>query len=246
MPLATDLTARLAQLSRQELFSDPQTLTQAFLDAAVVCGFECIVIDLGPAAVSAALRREGPEPDETLGVVREAAGRLRMILGERIAIVLVLPGPRTMASHLGLQARPEELEGLGERILAVFQSLHPQLLDAVAVSEAEPLDGREAALADALSPVWNTARYYSMPSLLLAARAGRAAASVGAAAVAVWAGASPEELAAAGPARVGVPVQPGAHALPPLPAGGFYITRGEIPAQTEVEAVRDLVRRASG
>jgi hypothetical protein len=99
-------------------------------------------------------------------------------------------------------------------------------------------------LDDALSPLWNLARYYSLPSLLLLAQADARAADVGADAVAVAAGVTPETLLARGARRVGVPVALGS-APPPLPAGGFYLTAEELPPDADVDAVRALVAAAT-
>jgi hypothetical protein len=244
LAFASGLAARLAQRSRDELLSDPQSLTQAHLDAVAVCGFECVLLDPGDRPVLEAQRGAVPGGGEALRVLAEAEERLRVLLGESAALGVVLPGPLALASQLGRPPEVDELESLGSTILGVFQSLRPPLVDLVVVREGSVREDQVAEIGAALAPLWNAARYYSMPSLFLAARAGVAVASVGADAVAVGEGAAPEELALAGAKRVGVPVDPERGSLPPLPPGGFYLTAGEIPPDTDVSVVQELVRRA--
>ena len=104
--------------------------------------------------------------------------------------------------------------------------------------DAQPLD-------DALAPLWNTARHYSVASLLLAAEGGLELADTGADAVSVssaspqsWRRAVPGASAARSSPPRPAPVPP---ALPPLPPGGFYTVRGELPADTEIDWLHQLV-----
>jgi hypothetical protein len=100
-------------------------------------------------------------------------------------------------------------------------------------------------LEEALTPVWNAARYYAAASLLLATEGVPELGATGADAVAIWTGTSPRELAAQGARRVGVPVMPGESELPELADGDFYISRGELPATTDIESLQRLITAAS-
>lgn len=247
LPFATDFTAGLAQVASDELFSDPHLLTQSFLEVLAVCRFDAVLLNLSPQAVAGAARGEPPEQQGALAVVRESVHRLRTLVSERAGIVVVVPGPRTLAAFLGSSGAPGDLDGLGAGLLAAANFVQPQLLDGLGILETEPVPDEDAGeLGTALTALWNSARYYSIPSLFVAARAGRPVGTIGAAAVAVWEGATLEELVEEGANRVGVPIAISDwSALPPLPPCGFYTTAGEIPGDADVQWVRDLVARAS-
>jgi hypothetical protein len=228
---ATELAARLEQVDPERLIEEPNALTRALLGLQELFRLEAIVLEV-PADT---LPRAG-------GAVAEGLKRLRALLGERAAVVLALPGPRTIAAVADEPPTAEALDRFGSELLAAAASLEPQHADCLAVLErVEVRDEEIAALDEALTPLWNAARYYSLPSLLVLARAGRAAAGSGANAVAVWEGATGAELVQAGARRVGIPVTVGAASPPPLPPGGFWTTAGELPAQTEVEWLHELV-----
>ena len=201
LPLVTDLAARLEQVSREEqLAADPQTLTRTLAGAQALFGLDAVVLTVERAQLAAAV---------------EAVQRLRVLLGERAALVVLLPGPELeLANAIGLQ----HVDALG-----------------VIADEAGP---------ERLTPLWNVARYYAAPSLLVCPRGSTDSARGGADAVAVWAGATAEELLAAGARRVGVAIAPGGEP-PPLPPGGFYTTAGELPAGTDVEWFHRIAREAA-
>ena len=190
VPFATDFAVRLEQVTREELLADPQTLTRTLLGFQALFGLEAVVV---------------PVEREAVAVAAEAIARLRTLLGDRAAIVALLPGPELgSANALGLQ--------------------HVDIV-AVRADEPEPED---------LAPLWNVARYYAAPTLLVT----QGADAAGADAVVSLSGA-----VASGSARMGVLVEPGGP-LPPLPDGGFYTT-WELPADTDVDAFRELVIEAS-
>jgi len=100
------------------------------------------------------------------------------------------------------------------------------------------------------------ARYYSLPSLLIAAQGTPRLAAAGPTAVAAWAGVTAAELLAAGAGVAGQPPsvpellaaaadQPPSSGPAPLPSGGFYLSPGEIPPDWSVDAVRSLVWQLS-
>jgi hypothetical protein len=197
LPLVTDFAARLQQVSRAEMLADPQTLTRTLVAAQALFDLDAVALQVDRAHLATAA---------------EAARRLRVLLGERAALVVLLPAP-----ELEL-ARALELE-------------HVDVLGVLA-ADVEP---------DGLAPLWNVARYYAVPSLLVCPRGTTAAAGAGADAVAVWDGATAKELLAAGAPRAGVPIAPGGEP-PPLPAGGFYITAGELPAEADVDWFHRITR----
>jgi hypothetical protein len=230
------------------LFADPQTLTQSLMETAVVCKLECVVLAPPAEAVRTAVAGEPEAPELT--ATREAIIRLRTLLDDRAALVLALPGPFELAAAIGRASDEDELDDIVAALLRLTQSLHPPNLDVVAVVERAVPAGNEDLLGSALASLWNSAHYYSMPGLLVAGSGGELMARTQADAVAVWDGADPAALLSAGAPRVGVPVPPsaflpGAGVLPPLPAGGFFVSRGEIPAEAEVARVRTVAELAT-
>ncbi|MGB0095892.1 MAG: hypothetical protein WBP81_25555 [Solirubrobacteraceae bacterium] len=110
---------------------------------------------------------------------------------------------------------------------------------AVNREDAHPLE-------EALTPLWNAARYYAASSLLVLAEGTPEVAGTGAQALVVLRGASPQELIARGARCVGAPIASGFAAtevstLPELPVGGFYTTDGELAADTEIDWLHQLV-----
>lgn len=200
LPLLTNFAARLEQVSREEMLTDPQVLTRTLIGAQALFELDAVTLPVERAQLAAAA---------------EAVQRLRVLVGERAALVVLLPAPELeLANALGLQHA-----------------------DAVGVVTAEVDPNR-------LTPLWNVARYYAAPTLLVCPRGSTEAARAGADAIAVWEGATAEELLAAGARRVGVAIAPGGE-LPPLPEGGFYTTAGDLPADTDVDWFRQIAREAA-
>ena len=245
---ATDLTARLAQTTPAALFADPQTLTQSFMETVAVCELESVLLAPPTEAVRTAVAGEPEAPE--LAVTGEAIVRLRTLLEDRAALILALPGPLELAATMGGASDEDTLDEIVAALLRITQSMHPPALDIVAVVEREVPGGDEEMLGSALASLWNSAHYYSMPGLLLAASGGELIARTRADAVAVWDGTDPATLLTAGARRVGVPVPlsaflPEAEELSRLPAGGFFVSRGEIPAEAEVARVRTVAELAT-
>lgn len=200
LPLLTDFAARLEQVSREEMVTEPQALTRTLVGAQALFDLDAVSLPVERAHLAAAA---------------EAIQRLRTLLGERAALVALLPAPELeLANALGLQ----HVDALG-----------------VIAAEEEP---------DRLVPLWNVARYYAVPSVLLCPRGTTEAARAGADAVAVWEGATAEELLAAGARRAGVTIAPGGEP-PPLPPGGFYTTAGELPPDTDVDWFHRIAREVA-
>jgi hypothetical protein len=200
-----------------------------------------------------------------LAVLREGLHRVRAALRDRLALAVLLPGPLTLAASLGLPATPDTLDDLVTALITLQEYLAPADLDALALLEREAVaDPDVPILADATAAFWNVARYYSLPSLLIAARATPRLAETGPTAVAAWVGVTAADLLAAGATAAGQP-PPAGHpepagqsslagqpppptsvVLPPLPPGGFYLSAGEIPAGWSVATVRSLLSPLSG
>lgn len=250
--MATRYTARLAQCGTTDLLADPGLFVRSYAESVAVLGLEAVLIEVPPSL--AAGRTDVPE---ARAIMRENLHRLRATLRDQIAIVPLLPGPLTLASQRGLPATPDDLDDLVTGLIALQEDLGPAEFDALALLERAPVADQDIpALADAASAFWNVARYYSLPSLLIAARATPGAAGTGATAVAAWAGATAADLLAAGATAAGQP--PSSPPAPQaaageslgsgpasLPPGGFYLTRDEIPPGQPVDAVRALIRRLS-
>jgi hypothetical protein len=245
--LATGPSARLVRSSVTEMFSDPHTLMEGCLESLAVFDLDVLILRPPVKPIAEAIAG-GPVGGSypSLDPIAEAIRRLRTLVEDRTGVVLALPGLRTLARELGRGATVADLDNIAGGLLAVTQALEPPLLDCLTLFETESLNATAADdLGAACAMLWNAARYYSIPSLLIVDRSGAEVASCGASAVAVFEGASPGELEAAGASRVGVPVGLGED-LPACSAGGFYITAGELPADVGVEAVQALTARLRG
>ncbi len=248
LAMVTEYTAKLAQCSAGELLEDPGLFVRSFQESVAVLGVETLVIEIGAPAVGAAAA-SGDPAGGGLAVLREDLARLRATMGDRVAIVAPLPGPLTLAGSLGAAATPETMDDLVAGLIAVQEYLGPAGLDALALLERAPVaDADVPGLAGAAAAFWNVARYYSLPSLLIAAKGTPRLAEAGPSAVAAWSGATAAELLGHGARVAGQPPPPVPASQPPpvpppLPPGGFYLSAGEIPASLEVAAVRSLVHQ---
>jgi hypothetical protein len=271
LAMATEYTARLAQCTVGELLADPGLFVRSFTESVTVLGLDAVLIavpaplasgpiavpadltsgpiavpaDLtsGPIAVSATFASGRDPVASAFAVLRENLHRLRATLRDQIALVALLPGPLTLAASLGVPVTPDSLDDLVTALITLQEYLGPAQFDALALLERLPVaDPDVPALADAASAFWNVARYYSLPSLLIAARGTPRLPETGPTAVAAWSGVTAAELLAGGAAAAGQPPPP----VPaPLPPGAFYLTAGEIPPGSPVDAVRSLVRSVS-
>ncbi len=258
--MATEYTARLAQCDPGELLADPGLFVRSYTESVAVLGLDAVLIEVpaalvsglttvpaplasGLTAVPAALASGGDPAASGRAALRENLHRLRATLRDQIAIVVLLPGPLTLAASLGVPATPDSLDDLVTALISFQEYLGPAELDALALLErAAVADPEVPVLADAASAFWNVARHYSLPSLLIAAEATPRLAAAGPTAVAAWSGVTAAELLATGATAAG---QPPPSAPAPLPPGAFYLSRGEIPADWPVDTVRSLVRQLS-
>jgi hypothetical protein len=240
--MATKYTARLARCDTGQLLADPGLFVRSYTESAAVLGLEAILIEV-PADRVPIDAGVAPAVSEC-AALREDLHRLRATLRDQIAIVALLPGPVTLAGSLGVAATPEAMDDLVAALIGLQEYLGPAEFDALALLERTDIaDSDVPGLAEAAAAFWNVARYYSLPSLLIAARATPQLAEVGATAVAAWAGVTAAELLAAGATAAG---QPLSSTPTPLPPGGFYLSQDEIPAEWPVDAVRALVRQTRG
>jgi hypothetical protein len=240
--MATEYTARLAQCDPAELLADPGLFVRSYTESVAVLGLDAILIE-----VPATLASAGDPAASGRAVLRENLHRLRATLRDQIAVVALLPGPLTLAASLRVPVTPDSLDDLVTALISLQEYLGPAEFDALALLErAVVADPEIPALADAASAFWNVARYYSLPSLLIAAQGTPQLAAVGATAVAAWEGVTAADLLAAGATAAGQPptsAQPPPSVPAPLPPGAFYLTPGEIPPDQPVDAVRSLLRQ---
>ena len=251
--MATEYTARLAQRDPAELLADPGLFVRSYTESVAVLDLEAVLIEVPPALASGlievppALASAGDPAASGRAALRENLHRLRATLRDQIAIVALLPGPLTLAASLGVPVTPDSLDDLVTALISLQEYLGPAEFDALALLErAAVADAEVPALADAASAFWNVARYYSLPSLLIAAQGTPQLAAVGATAVAAWEGVTAADLLAAGATAAGQPptsAQPPPSVPAPLPPGAFYLTPGEIPPDQPVDAVRSLLRQ---
>jgi hypothetical protein len=251
--MATEYTARLAQRDPAELLADPGLFVRSYTESVAVLGLEAVLIEVPPALayglieVPPALATAGDPAASGRAALRESLHRLRATLRDQIAIVALLPGPLTLAASLGVPVTPDSLDDLVTALISLQEYLGPAEFDALALLErAAVADAEVPALADAASAFWNVARYYSLPSLLIAAEGTPQLAAVGATAVAAWSGVTAADLLAAGATAAGEPPaagQPPAAVPAPPPPGVFYLTPDEISPDSPVDAVRSLLRQ---
>jgi hypothetical protein len=246
--MATEYTARLAQRDPAELLADPGLFVRSYTESVAVLGLEAVLIEVPPALAYAGDPAPGSDPAASeRAMLRENLHRLRATLRDQIAIVALLPGPLTLAASLGVPATPDSLDDLVTALISLQEYLGPAEFDALALLErAAVADAEVPALADAASAFWNVARYYSLPSLLIAAEGTPQLAAVGATAVAAWSGVTAADLLAAGATAAGEPPaagQPPAAVPAPPPPGVFYLTPDEISPDSPVDAVRSLLRQ---
>jgi hypothetical protein len=268
LAMATDYTARLAQCDPADLLADPGLFVRSFTKSATALGLEAVLIEVPAATVLPIVPAADPaarakpatvSTDPTarvlpatasthpaaggFAVLRENLHRLRATLRDQLAIVALLPGPLSLSAALGEPPTPDSLDDLVAALIRLQEYLGPADLDALALLERTPVtDPDIPSLTDATAAFWNVARYYSLPSLLVAARATPRLATTGPTAVAAWSGATAPDLLSAGATAAGQPPPPVAA---PLPPGGFYLTPDEIPADQPVDAVRSLIRQLS-
>ena len=260
LAMATEYTARLAQCTVGELLADPGLFVRSFTESVTVLGLDAVLIEVpaplasglievpadptsGPTAVSATLVSGRDPVASTFAGLREDLHRLRATLRDQIALAGLLPGPLTLAASLGVPVTPDSLDDLVTALISLQEYLGPAQFDALALLERLPVaDPDVPALADAASAFWNVARYYSLPSLLIAARGTPRLPETGPTAVAAWSGVTAAELLAGGAVAAGQPPPP--VPAPPPPAT-FYLTAGEIPPGSPVDAVRSLVQSVS-
>jgi hypothetical protein len=228
-------------------------LSVGLRDAVQLCSLDSAVVALRSAELPGLATGTPPSDIACLAICAEALARLRILLGDRAAITVLLPGPLTLlaqAASEGVPAGPawmgetDHLEDTGMCLLGAAEFLGPAQLDALGVWEETPV-ADAVCLRDPLTPLWNAASFYSMPSLFIARAGGPDAGSVGACAVAVLHDGLAGALSAAGAARIGFPIRPPpVPQLEAVPANGFLITAGEVPAAADITWLQELTAKA--
>jgi hypothetical protein len=247
LALVTELSARLDGLEVGEMERDASVLSRSMLASRALLRLPVLTLRWPAAGLAEAAASGALVGTPSAGVLAETVHRVRILVGDGAALAVLLPGPATLVSRLGGDpASLDDLEDGATAILDAFKAIEPQDIDVVGVQELDPVTGPLGGdLADVLSPVWNSARYYAASTLFVASVADAGTGGIGADAVAALTGTSAEELLAAGAARAGVPVAPGNGGLPQLPPDCFYVTRGEVPADAPVESVTAMVQAAA-
>jgi hypothetical protein len=248
-----DLAARVTSATRADLLADPHLLSVGVRDAVQLCSLDSAVVALRPAELPGLATGTPPSDIACLAICAEALARLRILLGDRAAITVLRPGPLTLLAQAAGEAVPaglagtggtDHLEDAGMCLLGAATFLGPTQLDALGVWEEAPV-ADAACLRDPLTPLWNAAAFYSMPSLFIARAGGPDAGSVGACAVAVLHDSVAEALRRAGAARVGFPIRPPpAPQIDAVPENGFLITAGEVPAEADITWLQEVTGQA--
>jgi hypothetical protein len=213
LAMATEYTARLAQRDPADLLADPGLFVRSFTESVAVLGLQAVLIEIPatrltetPATRTPPIAAGGDPAACGFAVLREDLHRLRATLRDQIAIVALLPGPLTVARSLGVPPTPDTLDDLVTALITLQKYLGPTDLDALALLERVPVaDPDVPVLADATTAFWNVARYYSLPSLLIAAGGTPQLATVGPTAVAAWTGPAAAALLSAGATAAGQP-----------------------------------------
>ena len=228
---ATAFAARLEQVEPELLWGDANLLTRTLFRLHSLFGVDALVIEPPPTALGADGR----------AIVSDAIGRLRTTAGDGVALVVALPGPLTLAAEPGADPGAT-LEDLGDELVQTAHALGSERADCLALVERTDVGSGDAEpLEEALTPLWNAARYYAVASMLIVDKGVPELGETAADAVAVWSGASARDLTARGSQHVGFAVDPRQSELPDAGEGGFYISRGELPAATEVESLHRLI-----
>jgi hypothetical protein len=184
LAMATQYSAKLAQCTADELLADPGLFVRSFQESVAVLGLEALLIEI-PAACAAPVAAGGDPASSGCGVLREDLHRLRATLRNQVAIVTLLPGPLMLCAAAGQSATPDLLDDQMAGLIRLQEYLGPAELDALALLErVQVADADVPGLADAAAGLWNVARYYSLPSLLIAAAGPASLAAAGSTAMA--------------------------------------------------------------
>jgi hypothetical protein len=247
-PFAVDATAFVAgtgHTTADRLFGDPNLFVRSFVEVMAVSGLDSFLVSVPDGIVRTVMEGRDPATDPAVGTFREGLQRLRATVEDRVALAVLLPGPLTLGRAAAPDATTDRLEEAVAASLRLHEYLDATAFDAVGVFELEATPEHQLAdLADAVSTLWNVARYYAVPSLMVAARGCPELGAIGADAVVVWTGSAPDELLTAGAPRVGVPIAD-ATLLPDLPPGGFFTWPGPLPTTLDVPGIRNLVELVS-
>ena len=210
IPLICIHAARLEQVPVRKMFTDPSLLARSLQNAQRLYGYDAVLntfdmtLEAEACGCKVAWGSEGESPSivthpmanneailqsqisaiETMGrlpVVIEATRRLKVVLGQTVALVAVVTGPLKLAAHLKgtnvIQEIDENnrnairvLELAGQVVLKVCQAYCEFEPDVIAVADdlLSSLPPRHLPLAcSVLRPVWNLSRFYNASCILL-------------------------------------------------------------------------------
>jgi uroporphyrinogen-III decarboxylase len=210
IPLICSHAAKLEQITTHQMLTDPTQLSKALQNAQTLYNYDAVTCLFDPTLEAEAcgcpitwgdgyeMPFVSPHPVGNireiarinvsdivkrgrLPIVFEAARRLKIILGRKVAIIGVVTGPLTIAASLigndiirALEENEEETQGVIELAakvtLEVCKAYCGLELDAIAVAEG-PIARLSAQgsdrLCSLLSPVWNVVRFHNAYSILL-------------------------------------------------------------------------------
>lgn len=119
VPLALAPAARIAERDWEEFLHDPTQLANGLRDLVDAVNPDGVPVTSDDQLVREAGTAAGP-PGPHLQAAQEAIRRLRQTLGDRVALVGVLPGPARVAAatHQDPMAAAEVVQALGKELLA--------------------------------------------------------------------------------------------------------------------------------
>jgi uroporphyrinogen-III decarboxylase len=210
IPWIFSFAARLEQISVKDMFKSPDVLTRALGNAQKLYHYDGIVNSLDSTLEAEACGceiewreegntpvvvrhpiAEGTSPDEIdiaqiekagrIPLVLEATKRLTMTTGKEVAIVGLITGPLTLASHLTgenvalkVESNPEGAEPvlrLAEKVIVKLARLYCELsVDIIVIADELVTHMKPEYInkvASHLRPVWNIVRFYSAFPVIL-------------------------------------------------------------------------------
>lgn len=215
VPWLSSFAAKIEQVPLERMFTNPDLLSKAMRNAQKLCGHDAVtnifdpsleaeacgcrikwVADGLPVVVSHPLA-EGARIEDIdvsqlekrgrIPIVLEATRQLKLTIGETVAIIAMITGPLTIASHLmgdkivdKLEQKPEEAEKTINYAIKIMRELCTKYcelnVDVIAIDDdclatLKPELIRK--IGSRLTPLWNITRFYRANSLILTRNAKR-------------------------------------------------------------------------
>ncbi len=200
VPLVASLAGRVGGVSREQFWSDPESMAVSHRRCRELLGYPVVLPALDPgleltAADALALppvgdgistgKAAGPSVPGRAGVYLEALGRLKASLGEQATLAASVTGPWTLAKQLastfpdaGDAVRMPSVFPLAEAIsLGMARRAGEASVDITLVVEEYPFPSAPSEagrLAAAMEAIWNTLRYYNSWPVLTVIQGGLA------------------------------------------------------------------------